>query len=329
MRRLPPLITLLYFEAAARTRSFARAAKELHVTPAAVSHQVKALEEYLGVELFVRHNRTVSLTPVAVAALPLLQQGFEALIDAVEQMRNDGTSQWAITICAERLFATKWLVPRLHRFYARCPEVEVRIQASVSSIDSGTANPPDAAGFLRSGIDLSVRLGHGVYPDLHVEKLLEVELKPFCSPGMLQEIASSPERLLDGPLLCDTSTSRSTTKFGWPEWFTDAGMEVPAGLKERRFGNALLALEAAISGQGALLMEARFVQPELTSGILVAAADHALDCPYSYFFTCSRRSLERPIVRSCRDWMFEEMVGLPADMRRCNRNPKFDQKAEA
>ncbi|MCO4887873.1 Regulatory protein, LysR:LysR, substrate-binding protein [Cupriavidus phytorum] len=329
MRRLPPLIALLYFEAAARTRSFARAAKELHVTPAAVSHQVKALEEYLDVELFLRHNRTVSLTPVAVAALPLLQQGFEALSDAVEQMRRDGNSQWGITVCAEPLFATKWLVPRLHHFYERCPEVEVRIQASIGSIDSEAVSPPDAAGFLRSGIDLSIRLGHGIYPELYVQKLLDVQLKPYCSPELAQEITTSPDRLMDGPLLCDTSTSRATEKFGWLEWFASASMQEPASLKERRFGNALLALEAAIAGQGILLMEGRFVQPEIASGLLVAPTKHALDCPYSYFFTCPQRSLDRPVVRSFRDWVFEEMAGSRGEMRRCSGKVEANQRAEA
>ena len=164
--RLPSLTALSYFEAAARAQSFAVAAKELHVTPAAISHQIKALEEQLGVQLFVRHHRKVSLTPAAKAALPTLQGGFMALTQAVEQIRAHGDARWIITVCAEPVFATKWLVPRLHRFYACCPDAEVRLQASLSSVDTVRGGPATAASFRRANIDVAVRLGYGEYEDL-------------------------------------------------------------------------------------------------------------------------------------------------------------------
>lgn len=175
-RRLPPLIALSYLEAAERTQSFAAAAKELHVTPAAISHQIKALEEHLGVELFVRHHRKVRLTPAAKEALPVLQDGFAALAQAVEQIRAHGEARWIVTVCAEPLFATKWLVPRLHRFYAHCPEAEVRLQASLSSVDSVRGGPVGPAAFRSAGIDLAVRFGYGEYAELDAQHLMAITL---------------------------------------------------------------------------------------------------------------------------------------------------------
>lgn len=306
--RLPPLIALAYFEAAARKQSFAAAAKELHVTPAAISHQVKALEDQLGVELFVRHHRKVTLTEAAKAALPSLQDGFAALAHGVEQIRAQGEKRWVITICAEPLFATKWLVPRLHGFYARCPEAEVRLQASVRAIDSNRSGPIGPTSFRSAGIDLAVRFGYGEYPELHSRQLMPVSLVPVCSSAATRVSASvPPEALLEQRLLSDSTTYRSSERFGWPEWFEHAGIKsVPSTLREQRFGNGLLALEAAVTGQGLLLACPRLVRAELDSGKLIIAADVEMPCPFAYFVVCQPGALERPIVQEFSDWLFEE-----------------------
>lgn len=308
-KRLPPLIALSYFEAAARTQSFAAAAKELHVTPAAISHQIKALEELLGVELFVRHHRKVSLTPAAKAALPTLQGGFASLAEAVDQIRAHSEARWIITVCAEPLFATKWLVPRLHRFYARCPEAEVRLQASLSSVDSARGGPTGPTTFRRAGIDLAVRFGYGEYAELDALHLLTVSLVPVCAPtvGKTSPFVS-PRALLRHRLLSDSTAYRSPERFGWPQWFQHAGVSVPASLREQRFGNGLLALEAAVTGQGLLLACPQLVQAELQARSLVIASDVAMPCPFAYFVVSQPASLERPIVQAFRDWLFEETV---------------------
>lgn len=306
-KRLPPLIALSYFEAAARTQSFAAAAKELHVTPAAISHQIKALEEHLGVELFVRHHRKVSLTPAAKAALPTLQDGFAALADGVEQIRAQSEARWVITVCAEPLFATKWLVPRLHRFYAHCPEAEVRLQASLSSVDSARGGPTGPTTFRRAGIDLAVRFGYGEYAELDSRRLLTVSLLPVCSPSSDKALPSaSPVALLKQRLLSDSTAYRSPERFGWPQWFQHAGISVPGSLREQRFGNGLLALEAAVTGQGLLLASPPLVQAELQSGKLVIAANVEMPCPFAYFVVCQPSALERPIVQKFREWLFAE-----------------------
>lgn len=306
-KRLPPLTALSYFEVAARTRSFAAAAKELHVTPAAISHQIKALEKYLGVELFVRHHRKVSLTPVAQMALPSLQDGFASLADAVEQIRAHGEARWVLTICAEPLFATKWLVPRLHRFYERCPDAEVRLQASLKSVDLTRGGPTGPDMFRRAGIDLSVRFGYGEYAELVTRQLLEMSLLPVCSPDIGEMLPlPSPQALLNQRLLSDSTSFRSPERFGWAEWLRHVGVQSTKSLREQRFGNGLLALEAAIAGDGILLASRQLTQAELNAGKLVIAFDTELPCPFAYYVVCPYPALERPIVQAFRDWLFEE-----------------------
>jgi LysR family glycine cleavage system transcriptional activator len=306
-KRLPPLIALSYFEVAARTKSFADAAKELHVTPAAISHQIKALEEHIGVALFVRHSRKVTLTPVARVALPALNEGFAALADAVEMMRAHSEARWTITVCAEPFFATKWLVPRLHRFYSVCPEAEVRLQASLSSVDTVKGGTLGESSFRRAGLDLSVRFGFGDYPGLDTLELLKVMLVPVCSPELEGVLPfKSPEHLLEKPLLSDSSSYQSSERFGWAEWFHQLGIRNPKTLRVRQFGNGLLGLEAALTGQGILLASDHLVQSEIKAGKLAIAYHHAMACPFAYHVVCTQTALERPIVQAFRRWLVEE-----------------------
>ncbi|MDR5866177.1 LysR family transcriptional regulator [Halomonas koreensis] len=304
MSRLPPLIALSYFEVAARTRSFAAAAKELNVTPAAISHQIKALEEYLGVDLFVRHHRRVSLTPAARGALPELHEGFQTLGRAVDKIRSYGEERLVVTVCAEPLFATKWIVPRLHRFYARCPDAEVRLQASLHTVDRARESALGVADLKRAGIDVSVRLGYGNYPDLAPRRLLSLDLVPLGAPELASTV-DGIETLRELPLLCDGTLTRVNEPYGWQEWFRQQGCDVGA-LRELRFGNGLLALEAAIAGQGALLGSRDLHQAELAAGKLVVLDDRPLNCDQAYYVVSAGEGLERPIARQFREWLLEE-----------------------
>lgn len=307
MSRLPPLIALSYFEVAARTKSFAAAAKELNVTPAAISHQVKALEEYLGVDLFVRHHRRVSLTPAARGALPELQEGFQTLGRAVDKIRSYGEERLVVTVCAEPLFATKWIVPRLHRFYARCPDAEVRLQASLHTVDRARESALGVSDLKRAGIDVSVRLGYGNYPDLEPRRLMNLDLVPLCAP----ELASSMDGIETLRLLCDSTLTRLNEPYGWKEWFKQQGYDIGT-LRELRFGNGLLALEAAVAGQGALLGSRDLHQAELSAGKLVVLAERPLNCDQAYYVVSAGNGLERPIARQFRDWLLEE-VGVSVE----------------
>lgn len=309
MSRRPPLIALSYFEVAARTRSFAAAAKELNVTPAAISHQVKALEEYLGVDLFVRHHRRVSLTPAARVALPELQEGFETLGRAVDKIRSYGEERLIVTVCAEPLFATKWIVPRLHRFYARCPEAEVRLQASLHTVDRARESDFGVAELKRAGIDVSVRLGYGRYTDIESQQLMGLELVPMCAPELATTVDDA-DALFGLPLLSDSTLTRFDEPCGWKEWFKQQGCEVGA-FRERGFGNGLLAQEAAIAGQGVLLGSRDLHQAELCAGKLAVLTDRPLSCDQAYYVVSAGESHDRPIARQFREWLLDE-ANMPA-----------------
>ena len=159
MRRLPPLNSLRSFEAAARWLSFSKAADELFVTPAAVSQQIRQLEDYLGIALFHRKTRAVSLTEEARTVLPLVTEGFDKLAEAVERLARDEASG-LLTVSSAPTFAVKWLLQRLPDFSDRYPDIELRLDASLDSRD-----------FDRDGIDIGIRLGTGDYPGLHVERV--------------------------------------------------------------------------------------------------------------------------------------------------------------
>lgn len=305
MSRLPPLIALSYFEVAARTKSFAKAAKELNVTPAAISHQIKSLEEYLGVELFVRHHRRVSLTPAARASLPELHEGFQVLAKAVDNIRLFSEERSIITVCAEPLFATKWIVPRLHRFYARCPEAEVRLQASLHTVDQSRGSEFSVSHLKRAGIDVSVRLGYGDYADLEPQLLMSLELVPMCKPGLASNLGDI-KSLGEHPLLSDSTLSRFDDPCGWHEWFQEQSFEEISTLKEMQFGNGLLALEAVLSGQGILLGMRDLLIPELLSNKLEVVIDRPMLCAQAYYVVSAGLNNERPIAREFREWLLDE-----------------------
>ncbi|GGB81589.1 transcriptional regulator GcvA [Marinobacterium zhoushanense] len=309
MSRLPPLIALSYFEVAARTKSFAKAAKELNVTPAAISHQVKALEEYLGVELFVRHHRRVSLTPAARAALPELHEGFQVLANAVDKIRLYSEERKVITVCAEPLFATKWIVPRLHRFYAQFPDAEVRLQASLHSVDSCRDSGFGVSQLKRAGIDVSVRLGYGDYEDLELHRMMHLDLVPMCKPGLSSEAAFMA--LNSDTLLCDRTLARFEDLCGWREWFRQQGQEELNACKVLQFGNGLLALEAAISGQGVVLGSKELLSTELEAGKLEVLVDRPMRCAQAYYVVSPGLNRERAIAGEFRDWLLGEM-NLPS-----------------
>jgi LysR family transcriptional regulator, glycine cleavage system transcriptional activator len=304
MLRLPSLISLSYFEVAARTKSFAAAAKELNVTPAAISHQIKALEEYLGVKLFVRHHRRVSLTPAARAALPELHEGFQTLDRAVDKIRSYGEERLIVTVCSEPLFATKWIVPRLHRFYAVCPDAEVRLQASLHTVDRARDSAFGVTDLMRAGIDVSVRLGYGNYTDIQPQRLMGLELVPMCAPELATAVIGI-DTLRQLPLLCDSTLTRFDEPCGWKEWFKQQACEVGV-FRELRFGNGLLAQEAAVAGQGILLGSRDLHQAELSAGKLEVVCDRPLNCEQAFYVVSAGPGQERSIAGQFREWLLDE-----------------------
>jgi LysR family transcriptional regulator, glycine cleavage system transcriptional activator len=298
---LPPLSALRAFEAAARHMSFSKAADELHVTPAAVSHQIHALERDLGVRLFHRLSRSIELTASAQVLLPGLSQAFAGIQSSVRRLRahNDtGT----LTVTASPSFAAKWLVLRLHRFQERCAEVDVRISATDEVVD-----------LTKGDFDIAIRYGTGHYPGLEVEMLLTNEVFPACSPQLLTvgPPLRSPDDLRHHALIHDQAVERDPLVPTWPMWLKAAGVrDVPAaaGLT---FNNIHLALDAAIAGHGVVLAYSTIAAGDLAAGRLVRLFSLALPDQFAYYVVTAPGALERPKVRTFRNWLRQEADQRP------------------
>ncbi|MCL4163179.1 UNVERIFIED_CONTAM: hypothetical protein GTU68_045858, partial [Idotea baltica] len=232
---LPPLTALRTFEAVARLKSFTKAANELYVTRAAVSHQIKNLEDYLGFQLIKRQTRSISLTPAAEAALPKLREGFNNLSDAVHLMSSHQSNE-NINVWMAPSFASKWLVPRLHSFSLKYPEIDMQISGNIVEEI-----------FRSNDVDVAIRFGSGNYPGCVVNKLFSVKAIPLCSPDLLD----NPEKPLEAPedlkyhtLLHDNTDYKGRPE--WKAWLKNAGVtgvQVDRGL---RFNHISLAMDAAI-----------------------------------------------------------------------------------
>jgi LysR family glycine cleavage system transcriptional activator len=224
--RLPPLNALRAFEVAARHLSFRRAAEELHVTPAAISHQIKALEDRLGIELFSRLNPGLELTQVAKAVLPKIQQRFGCLAEAVKRVRDHDT-ETALTVWSAPSLAAKWLVPRLHRFTDRHPGIDLRINVSAEMLDLRPAAGRLADELRRHSVDMAIPFGGSDYPGCRVDGLFAVSLVPLCSPRLFQgkHPLRRPEDLRYHTLIHDDTAYEGEGQPGWSTWLEAAHVE--------------------------------------------------------------------------------------------------------
>ena len=290
---LPPLSALRAFEAAARHMSFSKAATELHVTPAAISHQIHALEEDLGIRLFHRMNRSIELTASAKLLLPGLTEAFAGIQSSVRRLRahNDtGT----LTVTASPSFAAKWLVLRLHRFQERCPEVDVRISATDEVVD-----------LTKGDFDIAIRYGAGNYPGLEIELLFTNEVFPACSPQLLTTgpPLRTPDDLALHNLIHDQAVERDPLAPTWPMWLRAAGVKNVPATAGLSFSNMYLALDAAIAGHGVVLAQSTIAAADLAAGRLVRLFTLALPDQFAYYIVTAPGALERPKVRAFRDWL--------------------------
>lgn len=307
-RRLPPLNALRAFEAAARLQSFSRAAEELHVTPAAVSHQVKALEESLGVQLFKRLPNGLQLTRAGRSCLPKLREGFDRLAEAMAQLLSEH-APGTLWVEAAPTFATKWLAPRLHRFAAAHPGLDVQIHASTRLIDAS----PDAAAEAWSNADVSIRFGGGNYAELRTEKLLEVSVTPMCGTRLLEgeRPLREPADLREHVLIHDNIGADDGRPL-WQVWLEGAGVENVDLARGLRFNHAVLALEAAADGLGVALGMPQIAAFDLASGRLVAPFAFRLPLAAAYYVATPGDRRDRPEVAAFRDWILGEAArGAP------------------
>ncbi len=298
-RPLPPLNALRAFESAGRHLSFTKAAAELNVTPAAISHQVKALEALLEVPLFRRLTRALRLTNAGRAALPALSQGFDKLAQGVEQLRAHCESG-VLTISVSPSFGALWLVPRLEHFRSRHPDIEIRID--------GTDRLVDVA---RDDADVAVRYGPGGYNGVRVDHLFSQVNTPVCSPALLcgEHSLRKPDDLRHHTLL---HVDWKDAEASWRMWLLAAGLHDIDPTRGPRFTMENMAVQAALDGQGVALIGDILVADDLAAGRLVRPFDPSLSTPlkFSFYLLSAKDSAERPKVAAFRDWLLEETRAL-------------------
>jgi len=305
-----PLNALNAFVVAARLGSFSKAAEELHVTPAAVSQQIRQLEDVLDVALFHRLNRGLALTDAGQAGLSELQSGFDSIHEAVKRMQS-ANQRRELNIWASPSFASKWLMSRMHRFMAEHPSIDLRISGSVSLIDSDSTTPGLSADILKShNIDVAIRFGMGNYPGCEVEKIMDVDAVPLCSPSYLKDSVSpkleAPADLVNHTLLHDESPYEGRPK--WADWFKEVGVDNVEAAHNIYFNSVLLALSAAVAGQGVVLTLEQLAQDDIKEGRLVPLFERRSDVEQAYHLVTLDGAGENAHVRAFRDWIATELA---------------------
>lgn len=289
-KRLPSLNAMRAFEAAARHLSFTRAAEELNVTQAAISHQVKALEEDLGISLFRRLNRALLLTAAGQALFPSIGEALDILNLAVDKLHRDDQAG-ELTVTTMDSFAATWLVPKLGRFRKAYPDIDVRVATSDESIDFG-----------RTNVDLAIRYGVGNWTGVSVERLMTEEVFPVCAPELAQA---------DTPLVCPSDLKYHTLlhddmRVDWRMWLMAAGQPDVDANKGPTYQHSNLVIQAAMQGDGVALSRSVLVADALEAGKLIKPFDVALPADYAYYVVCPHANLTRPKVKAFRDWLFAE-----------------------
>ena len=289
-RRLPNLAALRAFEAAARHQNFSRAAEEIHLTHGAISHQVRALEQELGVALFARHGKRIAITADGAQFAAAIRQALQDIAGAAGQLQNRSRVQ-RLAITTLPSFAARWLSPRLGRFIEHYPELEVSLQSSNHIVD-----------FVREGIDVGIRMGAGNYPGLVSELLMGDSYYPVVSPHYHGgQLPHTPAELAHAFLLrCDQEP--------WLPWFRAAGLvqEEPSG--GLVFQDSSILARAAVDGQGIALGRHSIVQSDIQSGQLLRLFDIAVPCPVSYYLVYPQQALHKPQVKAFRAWLLDEIA---------------------
>ncbi|HEX8987318.1 MAG TPA: transcriptional regulator GcvA [Rhodocyclaceae bacterium] len=306
---LPPLKALRAFESAARHLSFQKAATELHVTPAAISHQIKLLEDHLGVTLFRRLTRRIQLTESGQQMLPELTQGFASLLRAIDRVRGDREPA-ALSICVPPLFASKWLMPRLHSFVADHPDLEIRVSTSMSLVDprkDALVTSARAAAEHEEEIDIAIRFGSGRYPGCRVDKLFDVSFTPLCSPRLLaSHPVTEPKDLGQFALLHDDLHHVSDGWANWALWFDAAGIENLARKRGPHFSLPILGLDAAADGTGVVLGARELAAIDIEAGRLVAPFPMSVETGAAYYIASCEQAADDPDIAAFRTWLLRE-----------------------
>lgn len=291
-RKLPNLAALRAFEAAARLESFSRAAEEIVVTPGAVSHQIRALEEELGLQLFARNGKRITITDTGQRFAAVIRKSLSDIAAAADALQAQHRQQ-RLVVSSPPSFASRWLAPRLWKFIDSHPDIEVVLQSSIQLSD-----------LTREGIDVALRFGLGAYPGLRVEKIMEDFYYPVASPRYRGgHLPATPQDLRGCTLLRMDGMQES-----WLPWFALAGLDLPDPVGGLVAQDSSLTLRAASDGAGIALSRHAIASQEIAAGELVRLFDLALKSDYAYYFVCAAHTVGKPQVQQFRTWLLEEIA---------------------
>ncbi len=290
MPRLPPLNALRAFEAGARRLSFARAADDLSVTPTAISHQVRNLEEWLGTPLFRRQGRGLLLTAAGQQLQPVVAEAFERIATTAEAIRA-APRRPVLTVSVTPTFGSRWLAARLGGFWVAHPEIDLRVHHSVHLSD-----------FERDDVDIAVRWGLGNWPGTRSEPLMDAVAVPLCSPRLLE----GPEPLCRVQDLSRHVLLHDSGRQEWTEWLIASGLDPSAGERGPVIDDPNAIARAAIAGHGIMLAPASMLGAEIEAGLLVAPFAGNDGPTPAYYLVYSERSISRPWVQAFRDFIVEQ-----------------------
>ncbi|WP_100639133.1 transcriptional regulator GcvA [Marinobacter salexigens] len=292
MRQLPPLNALRTFEASARNGSFAAAGKELFVTASAVSHQIKTLEDYLGVQLFSRSGRTVELTPAGQQYLVSVKHALNEIEVATHRLTASKETN-VVQISVAPNFLTRWLMPRMSRFREMFPDIELQINASVGLLD-----------FNQSSTDMAVYYGGGEWDDIEVFFLQKVLLVPVCSPKLLE---SGHPLQVPGDLRHHTLIYVSTRMWEWESWFQVAGSEYITPKDSLQLSSSQLTTAAAQESLGVALADLTLTSREISSGNLVVPFDIPLDTRKAFYLVHQKNRPLTVAMKAFKEWLITEI----------------------
>ena len=297
-RHIPGTGALRAVEAAGRHLSFSRAAAELNLTPAAISHQIKEFEEQIGIRLFERTSRTMKLTAAGEVLHAAIGEALENLTRALTRLQRTRNAS-RIKVTASASIAAKWLVPRLDEFMKKMPEADVRIDVSDRVRD-----------FVRDEIDVAIRFGNGHYPGHRADRLFDNTIFPVCSPALLKAKGplKHPRDLLQHMLIHVEWSGQGITWPNWRMWMLAAGVTDFNPGPGLHFDNSGIALQAAIDGQGVVLGDSSLVADDLAAGRLVQPFALTIKGPpqFAYYVLSPLETADEPMVRAFREWVLEE-----------------------
>lgn len=296
LRRLPNLAALRAFEAAARHENFTRAAQEIHLTHGAISHQVRALEEELGVQLFTRNGKRLKVTPEGERFAEVLRTSLDQIADAAEALRTARDHQ-RLTVSSIPSFAARWLAPRLGKFIDLYPNIELMLQSSGYLQD-----------LTRDAIDVGIRFGAGHYPGLVVEKLMDDYYYAAASPRFNGgDLPRTPAEMVQMNLLRSDEA--------WLPWFTAAGLDLPEPAGGLRFQDSAMLVRAAVNGDGIGLVRHVVAAQEVAQGELQRLFDIFVKSDFAYYFACTASAAQKPQVVAFRKWLLAEIAIFKAQER--------------